>query len=775
MFGGAKAEYNASLRNAHLAPDADVWVAAGIRDKQGNQHTVRRDLVSDFTGAADCVSELTIDGAEHADLSLFGLDARDGAIAAPVLLQHTLRYVLSTEPKQRALYFKALLTLTDLDVLRERVHQQAVILQQVNPDPGQLAVAQLAKSSLSGAAAQLEIIDGSKPDILAAGTGVLLSFGNGSLSTDCTSLAELVAAIEEAIRARGDRVFPLSDFLVSSSGDRPEPPDLTIYGAAIHDAEGLLASILPVLSAVMAVPEFEHLDTDVDCPVCSTPNALTPARMDELRTQVLSNAHLTQAAEAAIGDVRSYQRALRAWVKAYEDAVPKAGRWTNEQEDKFRAAAEVLLGTEAPQFALALTFSRSLATQADLLLAALGVADSELDVLLGVLAQRSLPNASPAGLVEALNIQAKAIDDLVGEASALDDLRSTIEPLLRDHLEADGLRELLSVARQLPEWADERRAQFSRTEVIKRLARAERVLKQASSAVLDKRFGSMSESIERWWSTIRPEELVGFAGVKRRAAGAIFVNLVAALQPQESEEAVERDALGVYSDSQLNALGLSTFLARAELVASPFLFLDDPIPGSDGDHRLTFVENTLGALLDAGRQIVLTTYDPKLAEYAQTLHDFRDPISYDLNLIDVREGTEPIQTSDAFSRYMLQGEDGLSAPTAAGRRGACAAYRSAAERLAKQIIATNRTSVGVATSVLDVEKEATLLKDLVVLAAPFVLSADEKGKWRVMPKILNPGNHDDDVPSTMDLKQIRGNLRTFAKGHKAKWGGSLAS
>lgn len=74
------------------------------------------------------------------------------------------------------------------------------------------------------------------------------------------------------------------------------------------------------------------------------------------------------------------------------------------------------------------------------------------------------------------------------------------------------------------------------------------------------------------------------------------------------------------------------------------------------------------------------------------------------------------------------------------------------------------------TSIADVEKEATQLGDLVKLLSPFVLSPDEKGKWLVMPKTLNPGNHDDNAPSTSELKQVRGNLREFAKAHKKKWG-----
>ncbi|ORB72693.1 ABC transporter ATP-binding protein, partial [Mycobacterium timonense] len=71
-------------------------------------------------------------------------------------------------------------------------------------------------------------------------------------------------------------------------------------------------------------------------------------------------------------------------------------------------------------------------------------------------------------------------------------------------------------------------------------------------------------------------------------------------------------------------MGLSIFLARTELLGAPVVVLDDPIPGSDADHRLTFVQNTLGQLLNADTQVIMTTFDSKLAEWAQTNHGGSD-------------------------------------------------------------------------------------------------------------------------------------------------------
>ncbi len=107
MLGGSKAEYYDSLRNAHLpAGDTDVYVAAMVRDPGGTTHQVRRELLCDFSQGTECDSRLLIDGVEVADLDHLGLPLADPPVRAPVLLQHTLRHVLSTEPKQRVGYFK---------------------------------------------------------------------------------------------------------------------------------------------------------------------------------------------------------------------------------------------------------------------------------------------------------------------------------------------------------------------------------------------------------------------------------------------------------------------------------------------------------------------------------------------------------------------------------------------------------------------------------------------------------------------------------------------
>lgn len=360
-------------------------------------------------------------------------------------------------------------------------------------------------------------------------------------------------------------------------------------------------------------------------------------------------------------------------------------------------------------------------------------------------------------------------------AEAVSKLETAIAPVVEERAEIADHRQLLTLLDGVAGLAGDVIRSSERQRALIRLKAAEKALQDASVELLDARFAEMSDTIKSWWLTIRLDELVDFMGVRTRAGGTRFVNLIAALHAEAGTSPVVRDALGVYSDSQLNALGLSIFLARTELLDSSVVVLDDPIPGSDPDHRLTFVQNTITKLLNADVQVILTTYDSRLADWTMSNHDHRGLIAYELNLVDPRAGTVPTQTSDMFSRLMLDAEDNLNAPTARGRRAACGSFRSAAERLAKQIIATGRSEAGTPCSVADVDAEASMLGQLVPLVRGFALDNGEKGQWNTFATVLNPGNHDDDVPSTAELKVVRGNLRKIAKTHREHWTNGLVS
>ena len=100
-----------------------TYVEAQITGTDGQTHTVRRTLISDYAKRKDCQSALQIDGedAKESDLASLGIVLSQPPLAAPVLAQQTLGYLFSARPGDRATYFKKILEVTDLEELRSAV------------------------------------------------------------------------------------------------------------------------------------------------------------------------------------------------------------------------------------------------------------------------------------------------------------------------------------------------------------------------------------------------------------------------------------------------------------------------------------------------------------------------------------------------------------------------------------------------------------------------------------------------------------------------------
>jgi len=721
LLGGARSEYHESLRNVHLpAGDQDVWIAAGLRGSDGQVHEVRRELVCDFAQGTECASRLLVDGVEQRDLAAFALAPATGsALGAPVLLQHTLRYVLSTLPKDRVAYFKSLLSLTDLDLLRDQVAQARRRLTGQPPTPAGRAFAALASTPFRDLA---ELVDLALPATEQEATQLvheaLLAAGAQALGQRPDDLEALSGGLQDVVARQREAVFPLSAFVGNQPPPNPAPADLTGYVAALVKADREAAALAPIFTAVLAVPALTQVEGPVDCPVCATPSALTPERLGALRDELRRGAAVEKAAQEAAGSLRAGVEAAARTRSQVPAAVPAAGSWTAQQVQLARQQM-VDLGLDVALLTTAGAAAKRVGTAATTVDEATQTLETALRSALQFVQRRD--DVDDRGLHAALRALTDALAGL-REARRDSDtaavaLRGAVEPVVSTRTASAGLVELLEAARHAHALAAELRRAAARAEADARLGDAEKALAAAAATVLDARFERMSDSITRWWLTIRPEELVAFAGVQRRAGGAMFVNLMASLRTDPAAPAVERHALGIFSDSQLNALGLSTFLARTELLRTPLVVLDDPIPGSDGDHRFTFAENTVEGLLRGGTQVILTTYDDKLARLAAGQQPDSDRRTFELTLSDYIAGTEPTLTSDVFDELLLEAEGYVNSPTPQGRRTASTNYRIAAERLAKQIIATARTADpgGTPTSVRDVEKEAKLLRDLLPL------------------------------------------------------------
>lgn len=75
----------------------------------------------------------------------------------------------------------------------------------------------------------------------------------------------------------------------------------------------------------------------------------------------------------------------------------------------------------------------------------------------------------------------------------------------------------------------------------------------------------------------------------------------------------EVDALRVFSESQINILGIAAFSVRSKLLGHKTIILDDPVQSMDEDHFKTFCTQLLPELLIGDGQVIILTHNDAFA------------------------------------------------------------------------------------------------------------------------------------------------------------------
>lgn len=327
-----------------------------------------------------------------------------------------------------------------------------------------------------------------------------------------------------------------------------------------------------------------------------------------------------------------------------------------------------------------------------------------------------------------------------------------------------GWSELVELARDRESLLVALDRQHAKDAATRRLKSAQRKVTTAAKEVVDQRLEVMADEIRKWWSLMRPDELTTFDRLARRGAGNRYLDLTASLVPEIAASGVVRNALAVLSNSQLNALGLATFLARCRLLGSTVIFLDDPVPGSDREHRYTFADKVASELLTSGLQLVVATHDAELARTLQTLHQHAGAGEYSATLVDPRQGTALLRTGDDFERLMLNAQGQMNSPLHENRRAAGNSLRIATERLAKHILVAGRQAADDGQASL-ADYDGKNLRDLRPQVIEYCKAPNEPGQWQTLARILNDSDHDADPPQPADLKTCYDMLREIKRRH----------
>lgn len=791
LLGGSPSEFEDSLRNVHLAISYPVYVELGIEADDGALCVVRRELTSDYRGASDCKSQLTIDGIEQADVTSAGLPLSDPPLSAPVLLEHTLRYAVSSKPGERSDYFKALLEVADLEVVKAEIADLLAERESAPQDEVLASLSDLVRIPLFQTAVspiRSATTDDQVENALRNACNVVAPPGSG----ESESLADAASRLQVALQTRQLQVLPVAELrsqppaeLGFDQGNRVDGSsavDAAIarfeqaadaYVERVRVVDSATAEVLPLLRVALQTPTIAAVveGDAITCPVCQSPGVITAERVEAIRRE-LASSYLFANSKAALQEtITEISNALRAGIRQAQRAVPAAHRWSAETRAAHIESSGRLGVAEGRLDAVLMATDALADTQSK-------VADLRKvveDVEHALAEQLDRMQLIGTDQVNALSGIAREVDArLSALREAHSDLASSVEqfvvdvtPALEAGTDTAGWTTLLNLTTRVSAITTALARHRNRARATARLQQVVQDVEAGSQKVLDQRLGRMGNEIGRWWNLLRPDELTSFAAISRKGTGKRYLDVTAALAPQPTAKGVVRNALAVFSNSQLNALGLSAFLARCTLLRAPVVLLDDPVPGSDREHRSTFASSVVGALLDDGRQVIVTTHDGELARQLHMNHQHLGVDEFEAVLSDPRDGTQVLKTGDDFERLMLDASSQMHSPLVANRRAAGNSLRIAAERLAKHVAVAGRRRAGDATAAIT-DYDNKNLKDLRPVATQYALKENEPGQWQLLARLLNDADHDTlNPPVPAELKNCYSTLRNLKREHLA--------
>lgn len=771
LHGGAKAEFIGSLRNVHAPADCSVRVAAHIDLDGSRMVTLERVLTADYQGSTPCASILRADGTPVPSVDAIGFPLSRGKLSAPVLLQHVMRYVLSAAPQERADYFKAILELDDLELVRREIKS---LRDEFDSAPKHAALSQLGELAAYTTFKDRVGLLRTAKSLLEVETG-LLELVNAALILDkhaaASDLSQGVAALRSAMAARHAKVLAVEqlDLGALDSAWEVRSLDLSAYSASAGAVDREVTRLVPIFEAVLGLPSLPVGDAGVDCPVCGTSRALDSHRVQHLREALARSSSLRSESQAALKEVSGLKAVLDQTARDARRLAPRALQWSEEERRSNRLAAHKIADAEAALDHI-LSLAGELATQATNVAGNAKSASEELASIESEVRALRPVSADAGKALETLRLgllasRAALTSSMAVYQTHLTELKTMVRAELDQASGTTGWAQVIELA-EAPETVLAGILDFyARSAASKRLGRAAQQIDAGVQKVLDDRFAAMSDEISKWWESIRPDEAVRFHGMARRGTGRRYLDLKAHLELDDRAPGAVRDAVSVFSDSQLNALGLAAFLARCTLGSAPLIVLDDPIPGSDSEHRYTFAAGTIQGLLDAGLQVIVTTFDTHLGRQLHSLYQDRNIAEYSAALIDAAKGTAITSSADRFDQLMTWAKDQMNSAVEENRNMAGVYLRRAAERLSKAIIVAGRRSKG-DTSASLADYDGRNLDKLHPDVAQYAKQANEAGLWRALARELNDAAHDaPTAPSRQSLKQCHGSLTVLRKLH----------
>lgn len=779
LMASAQDEFADALRNAHLASGEEVYVSARIIAVDGKEHEIKRVLTSDYAKRQDCTSRLEIDGAlaTESDLANIGIALSQPPLQAPILAQHTLGYIFSVRPQDRATYFKTLFEVTDLDVLRNDV---AGLTSEVAL-PSDTLLSQFDRcAAIPVLRPALDSVLHTIPNL-----PTLMSKINDAarlLTEACgqevpEGLDDRLAVIERILAERRSKSFPMREFELKdiAAWDLPSADDwshLEKYLDELKKIDEEMRQLVGLFDEALKLPAISEITESVDCPLCGTESALTPDRVQFLRRHVENeNAAVFKTAETAAEAILTQLSAsTRILAASAEAALPKYLKTaaSKRREVGFTVARmRELLGDSAkdlikPWLARIKPLAKAGAALRSAALAAGALVEKQTAEMETALDPDTL-QATFIPLATLHNTFAALLGAYKTPASAL---ITALNELLDAKSDTTGWQDFLDIAHKPDMIRSALIERSARVAVAKELDAALKQIDRAKEQVLDDKFSDYSDMIQEWWERLRPDEPTFFSAVLPRKGAKRTIDFKAGLSANPDRSSTKlRDVIAVFSQSQLHCLGLALFLARAQHDELPFIILDDPVLSSDEDYRVHFNSTVLTELVKLSIQVIVLTQDHDTWEELETRYRHLGISTAQLFIDTPAEGSIIENTSDALLAKISRAKSLARGGHPDVRKECGIQLRDAGERFCKEMLLIHCRKKG-DTAVCLTDYDGKTLEWLCPHVEPLLdHDPSHPGKLAAFRKTVNHACHDNAPPSNAEMTHACAEISFLVKSY----------
>ena len=776
LLASAKDEFAEALRNVHIDPGILVQVEAQIACPDGQVRRLTRTLTEDYKrgGAAGCNSRIEIDGAPCAEVDLeklLGMRLSHPPLRAPVLTQHTLGYLFTASPTDRAAYFRALLDTQDLEDFRTAVaglqtRLTAPVLSELQDLAAVEAIALIL--TLSRLIRKAKSLADVQKQLVVCISAVLKAVK----IEPAGDLAGQAGQLDDELQKRRMQAFPVA--LFDSRPFSPWPGIPTTTKPAVDTFLGERAKVaaetrrlVELFTAALEVPNVVTAHEPIDCPLCTATNTLTPARIANIREQVKATESYSAALTEFDKNLRELDGKLETVSRSADQALPKFTRETRASRlaQKFTVARiRALAQNDAAVSNWLRVLPRLLRTtrrfQSAVAVARAQIAD-------GLMKPDDWNDTAvlDACLDAIVSAQQGRNEAQVEYAPLADAVLAPLKEAVDQSTATQGWEALIRLARAPAALWIALVALQAHTLMIASVQEALREIDAASGKVADEKFTDLSDDVRFWWNKLRPDEPAFFNSIQRRGDKTRrTIDLKVGLSAKEDKSNPKfRDAVAVFSQSQLHCLGLSLFLARAVQDKCGFIVLDDPVLTSDDDFRPNFASSVIEGLLDAGIQVIVLTQDHASWKDIGHRWEHRGVAQVQLFCNDALSGTEIRNQSDGLATLIAKAQPFIKSEDPDNRKQGAMQLRIAIERFGKELLVKSRRAKGDGgASITDYEGQnfGVFGPDALLL-----LTKDpaHPGKLTAAHNYVTPGPHDDTPPSKSQLAMASGDLKKLKK------------